>query len=130
MTDTSENFNARLTRIQSSRRGRGRGMGFIIHPDGVVTSIGRNSSSRLRFGFPLKGLLLAFVVAVAVKAYLLWFMGTDAYTLEVQRLFAGSAFERLAAFVLLPDVMTSWVVERYQDAYVFMQASIDARAAS
>ncbi len=125
MNDVSENFNDRLERINSGRRGRGTGMGFVIHPDGVVTSIG-GSSSRLRFGFPLKGLVSAMIIAVAVKAYLMWFLGTDIYILEVQRLLVGSAFERLAAIVLMPDGLTGWVIERYQDAYVFLQAGLAA----
>jgi hypothetical protein len=125
MNDVSENFADRLNRIQHGRRGRRSGMGFVVHPDGIVTSIG-GGSSRLRFGFPLKGLLTALVIAVAVKAYLMWFLGTDIYTLEVQRLLAGSAFERLAAIVLMPDTLTGWVVERYEDIYVFVQAGFAA----
>lgn len=125
MFDTTENFNDRLDRIQRGRRGRTSGMGFVIHPDGVVTSIG-GGSSRLRFGFPLKGLLTAMLIAVIVKAYLIWFLGTDVYTLEVQSLLTGSAFERLAAIVLMPDGLTAWVVERFQDLYLFVQAGLSA----
>ncbi len=125
MSNVSESFSERLDRIQRSRRGRSGGMGFVVHPDGVVTAIG-GSSSRLRFGFPLKGLLTALFIAVLVKAYLMWFLGTDVYTLEVQSLLSGSAFERLAAIVLMPDVLTEWVVERYADIYVFVQAGFAA----
>lgn len=127
MNDVSENFADRLNRIERDRRGHRRGMGFIVHPDGVVTSIG-GRSSRLRFGFPLKGLLTALFIAVLVKAYLMWFLGTDIYSLEMQRLLAGSAFERLAGIVLMPDVLTAWVVERYVDIYAFVQAGFAAAA--
>lgn len=68
----------------------------------------------------------ALFIAVAVKAYLIWFLGTDIYTLEVQRLLAGSAFERLAAMVLMPDALTSWFVEQYQNIYLFVQAGFAA----
>lgn len=125
MEQSTENFHDRLNRIQSGRRRRNGGMGFVVHPDGVVTAIGR-PSSRLRFGFPLKGLLLALIVAVAVKGYMMWFLGVDVYELQVASLFEGSAFERLAGFVLAPDRLTLWVVERYEDIYAFVEAGVAA----
>ena len=125
MVNETEHFNDRLNRIQRGRRQRRGGMGFVVHADGVVTAIGQ-PSSRLRFGFPLKGLLLGLVAAVAVKSYLMWFLGTDIYTLEVQTLLAGSSFERLAAMVLMPDAVTLSGVERFEDINVFIQAGMAA----
>lgn len=123
MVNETEQFNERLRRIQRSRRGKRGGMGFVVHPDGMTTPIGR-PSSRLRFGFPLKGMLAGLAIAVAVKAYLMWFLGNDVYTLEVQTLLSGAAFEQAAAMVLMPDVLSAWVVERYREIYVFVQAGL------
>ena len=120
-----EDFQERLDRIQTRREGRKNGMGFVVHPDGVVTAIGR-PKSRLRFGFPLKGLLLALVIAVAVKAYLMWVLGADVYGLEVQNLLQGSGPERLAGKILQSDALTMWVVERYNDIYAFVQGGLSA----
>lgn len=125
MVTHTNNFAQRLDRIQSQRRGRKGGMGFIVHSDGVVTAIGR-PSSRLRFGFPLKGLLLAFIAAVLVKGYVMWVLGTDVYAHEVANLLEGSSFERIAAHLMMPDVLTLWVVDRLDDAHTFIQAGFAA----
>ncbi|GAB5448787.1 hypothetical protein [Gymnodinialimonas sp.] len=125
MVNETEHFNERLNRIQRGRRRNRGGMGFVVHPDGVVAPIGK-PSSRLRFGFPLKGVLLGLMIAVAVKAYLMWFLGTDVYALEVQTLVTGAAFEQAAAMILMPDALSAWVVERYEDIYAFVQAGLAA----
>ncbi|NKX44157.1 hypothetical protein [Roseicyclus persicicus] len=67
----------------------------------------------LRFRFPFRGLLAAFVIAVAVKAYLIWFLGLDLYQAEVTELLNGTSFQQAAARILMPDQMTMWVVDRY-----------------
>lgn len=125
MVNETEHFNDRLNRIQRVRRRNRSGMGFVVHPDGVVSPIGR-PSSRLRFSFPLKGLLLGLVIAVAVKAYLMWILGTDIYALEVQSLVTGTAFEQIAAMILMPDALSAWVVERYDVFYAFVEAGLAA----
>lgn len=124
MVNETEHFSDRLNRIQRGQRRRS-GMGFVVHADGVVSPIG-HASSRLRFGFPLKGLLLGLIVAVAVKAYLMWFLGTDVYALEVQTLLSGAAFEQAAGMILMPDALSAWAVERYDAIYAFIQAGMAA----
>ncbi len=127
MVNETEQFQSRLHRIQRGRAKRRNGMGFVVHPDGVVTAIGR-PSSRLRFAFPLKGLVLALMVAATVKAYLIWFLGVDIYTLEIQSLLSGSAFEQVAGLILMPDAVTGWLVERFADIDVFVRGGIAAQA--
>lgn len=123
MMNETENFNDRLNRIQERRNGKSGGMGFVVHPDGVVTAIG-DPKSRLRFGFPLKGLVISFVIAVAVKAYLMWFLGTDLYTLQVQSLLTGTAFEQTAGLILMPDALSVWAMERYDEVYIAFQTRL------
>lgn len=127
MVNETEHFSERLSRIQ--RRRRPHGMGFVVHSDGVISPIGR-PSSRLRFGFPLKGLLLAFVIAVTVKAYLMWILGTEVYVLEVQTLLSGTAFEQMAGMILMPDGLSAWVVERYNEIHAFIQAGLAANTSA
>mmetsp|Transcript_3655 Transcript_3655/g.6731 ORF Transcript_3655/g.6731 Transcript_3655/m.6731 type:complete len:130 (+) Transcript_3655:291-680(+) len=129
MVNETESFHERLNRIQRVRRRNRGGMGFVIHPDGVVTPIGR-SSSRLRFGFPLRGLILGLVAAIAVKSYLIWALGIEIYSLNIQSLLSGTAFEQIAAMVLMPDALSQWVVERYDAIYAFMQAGLAASNAA
>lgn len=123
MENETENFQDRLNRIQQRRSGKNGGMGFVIHPDGVVTAIG-DPASRLRFGFPLKGLLLALVIAVAVKAYLMWFLGTDIYALQVQSLLSGTAFDQTAGIILMPDTLSTWTMDRINDVYIAFQTRL------
>ncbi|MEJ6391545.1 hypothetical protein [Gymnodinialimonas ulvae] len=100
----------------------------MVHPDGIVTAIGK-PSSRLRFAFPLKGIILSLMVAVAVKSYLMWFLGVEIYTLEVQSLLSGSSFERIAGLILMPDALTMWGMERFEDINVFIRGGLAAQAA-
>lgn len=127
MVNETQNFSDRLDRIQGTRRRNKGGMGFVVHPDGVVTAIGR-PSSRLRFAFPLKGLILGLMIVSAVKAYVMWFLGTDVYALEVESLLSGTSFEQVAALVLMPDPLTSWLVVQYEAIFVFVQAGLAANA--
>jgi len=127
MSKETEHFHDRMGLIQRRRRGRIAGMGFVVHPDGVVKPIGR-PSSRLRFTFPLKGIVVSFVLLVAVKAYAMWALGVDIYALEVGSMLEGSSFERVAAAIAMPDALTLWVVDRYDDAYAFIQGGLAATA--
>ncbi|WP_224813838.1 hypothetical protein [Hasllibacter sp. MH4015] len=125
MFTKTNSFDDRVNRIQRRRRTRRGGMGFVVHADGVVTAIGR-PSSRLRFGFPLKGLLIALTLAVLVKAYLIWFLGVDLYALEVTSLIEGAGYERIAGQIMLPDPISLWMVDRYDAIYAFIQAGMAA----
>lgn len=128
MVNDTQLFNERVNRIQSARRGRSGGMGFVVHADGVVSPIGK-PSSRLRFGFPLKGLFLGLFVAVAIKAYLMWVLGADVYALQVETLLSGAAFEQVAGLILMPDELTIWMGERYDQIYAFIQGGLAATEA-
>jgi len=129
MVQDTEQFHERLNRIQRGRRNRRGGMGFVVHADGIVTALGR-PESRLRFGFPLRGLLVALAISVAVKAYLIWFLGIDVYSLQVVSLLSGSNFEQVAGLILMPDALSLWVGERYEEAFAFIQAGLAANQGS
>ena len=102
-------------------------MGFVVHADGVVKPLGR-PSSRLRLTFPLKALLTAIILAVAVKGYAMWAIGADLYVLQVATMLEGSNFERVGLQVLMPDVLSLWAVDRYDDIYAFVQGGMAATA--
>ncbi|KPQ15528.1 MAG: hypothetical protein HLUCCO18_11960 [Rhodobacteraceae bacterium HLUCCO18] len=75
---------------------------------------------RLRFGFPVKGVIFASVAAVLVKAYLIWTLGDDVYGAAVSQLLSGNQFERAAGLVLAPDMVSLWLVDAYQYIYRFI----------
>lgn len=124
MAGNETTFPDRLERIENSRRGEPRGRrrhrarqtNAIVHPDGVVHSTSQRPR-RLRFGFPVKGVLLSAIAAVLVKGYLIWTLGDDVYGLAVAELLAGNQFERAAGLILLPDAMSNAVVDLYQYVY-------------
>jgi hypothetical protein len=108
MNQDYPNFRSRVQRIDRARRNRVVGE-FVLQSNGLLVPKQR----RLRFGFPLKGLILAFVIAIAVKAYLIWFLGLELYEAEVLELLSGTSFEQAAARILMPDQLTMWVVGGY-----------------
>lgn len=123
MAQDADSFQSRLDRIRRAQRRGRKHAGFVVHADGVVTAT-RPHSDRLRFGFPLRGLVLSMVLVVAVKAYLVWALGLDVYTAELARLLAGSSFERAAGYILAVDTVTIWVSERYQQGLEIVQAAL------
>lgn len=127
MLEEQESFVERLRRIEAEqksarlirRRPSRSEPVMVVHADGVVTRR-RATDDRLRFGFPLKGVLIAATLVVVVKAYLIWFVGPDAYSSMIAGLEAGSNFEQLAAQVLLPDYLSDRLVHVYDVIYLEM----------
>lgn len=108
MTQYDPNFKDRVERIESARRNRAARQ-YVLRPDGLMVSRQRH----LRFSFPLRGLILAFVITIAVKAYLIWFLGLELYEAEVLELLSGTRLEQAAARILMPDQLSMWVVGVY-----------------
>jgi hypothetical protein len=108
MNQDYPNFRSRVDRINYARQNQVQGE-FILQSNGLLVPKQR----RLRFGFPLRGLIMAFIIAVMVKAYLIWFLGLELYQLEMLELLSGTSFEQAAARILMPDQLTLWVVGQY-----------------
>jgi hypothetical protein len=127
MARNQTTFSDRVQRIEGSRpngvfsrrRDSGEAAGVVVHPDGFVQSMAPRPR-RLRFGFPLKGVIFASVVAVLVKAYLIWTLGDDVYGAAVSQLLSGNQFERAAGLILAPDTVSLWLVDAYQYIYRFI----------
>jgi hypothetical protein len=124
MAGNQTTFPDRLARIERARRGEPRGRRrpkgnerhLVIHADGVAQPTSKRPR-RLRFGFPIKGVLLSALAAVCVKGYLIWTLGDDVYGLAVAELLAGNQLERAAGLILLPDALSNAVVDLYQYVY-------------
>lgn len=127
MAQKQTTFSDRLQRIDENRRGyvfarrqeSKDSESIVVHPDGFVQSI-TVPSRRLRFAFPIKGVLFACVLAILVKAYLMWTLGDDVYASAVSQLLAGNSVERAAGLVLAPDMVSNWMVDVYQQIYRFV----------
>lgn len=125
MAQDQTTFSDRVQRIEGERASgnqrsvRGIDRGVVVHPDGFTQTI-TAKPKRLRFGFPLKGVIFASVLAVLVKAYLIWTLGDDVYGAAVAQLLNGNEFERAAGLILAPDAVSLWIVDAYQQIYRFV----------
>lgn len=126
MAQNQTTFSDRVGRIgnaraasRSGRGNRGADHGVVVHPDGFTQTI-TPRPKRLRFGFPLKGVIFASVVAVLVKGYLIWTLGDDVYGAAVAQLLNGNGLERAAGLVLAPDAVSLFVVDAFQQIHRFV----------
>ena len=67
-------------------------------------------------------MVLAVIITILVKAYLIWTLGDDVYGLAVAELLAGNQLERAAGLVLAPDRASLAVVDLFQYLYRFFAA--------
>lgn len=133
MAQNQTTFSDRLQRIEDTRRGgvfsrrrkRREKSGVVVHPDGFVQPI-LAPRRRLRFGFPIKGVIFAGAILVLVKAYLMWMLGDDVYGAAVAELLAGNQLERGAGLILAPDLVSNWLVDVYQTIYRFIGSIVTA----
>jgi hypothetical protein len=117
MNHSYSNFRSRVQRIESARRHRV-GKAIVFPSNGLVVPRQRH----LRFGFPFRGLVTAFAISVAVKAYLIWAIGLESYSAEVTALLNGTSFQQAAAQVLMPDQLSMWVVDQFDALAARMSA--------
>jgi hypothetical protein len=109
MNQSHSNFRSRVQRIESARRHRV-GKAIVFPSNGLMPPRQRH----LRFGFPFKGLVMAFAISVAVKAYLIWVIGLESYNAEVVALLNGTSVQQAAARILMPDQLTMWVADQFE----------------
>ena len=107
--DKPDSFMDRLERIKDAHD-FSVSHGFVARPDGLIVPM---SQPRLRFTFPLRGLLFAFCIALLVKSYLIWVLGHDVYSHAVIGLLNGSGIEQVAGKILMPDELSLWVVQGF-----------------
>lgn len=75
--------------------------------DGVLAPVERR---RVGFGASLRGIVYALGVLFALKAFLLFSLGTVTYTNRVAALDAGSIVEKMAGWMMQADPATQWIV--------------------
>ncbi len=116
LQDKTTTFADRLERIKDAHDYRS-SHGLVTRPDGLLVP---QSQPRLRFTFPLKGLLFAFFVALNVKSYLIWVLGHETFNHAVLGLMNGSPLERVAGKILMPDDLSMRVVGIYDRIAVLL----------
>jgi hypothetical protein len=128
MAQNQTTFSDRVQRIEgdgTSRLGRRRDA-FVVRimvSSFILTALFKPSQHRprrLRFGFPIKGVIFASILAILVKGYLIWTLGDDVYGAAVAQLLSGNQFERAAGLILAPDAVSLWIVDAYQQIYRFI----------
>lgn len=107
MECTDPDFRSRVDRINRARQNRARD---ACVPRGNRVFVPRHQ--RLAYSLPLKGLILAFVLVVMVKAGLIWIMGLDQFQIARAQLLDGSGVGQVAARILTPDQLSMAVVHQ------------------
>ena len=103
-------FNKRLNIIDRRHRKMSRGYMRLVERDGMLIPV---ANSRPRLGFPVKGLLLTLAAFMAFKGFLLTYLGPITYEGRVDKLADGGIGEQIAAWVMSPDVVTTWIATQF-----------------
>lgn len=105
MVNTNRNsFEERVNALKNKADPRTR-VEKRVTDDGLVVTVAKTSSSR-RSLFPVKGTLIAAVLFVAVKGFLLAEIGEPEYLERLDEMKRGTAIQVSAAFLLDADPAT------------------------
>ena len=117
MERIAPDFRSRVDRINRGRQDRA---GDALAVQGKPVPVPRHQ--RLGYRFPLKGLILAIVIVLMVKACLIWGMGLDQFQRERAHLLDGSGMQKVAARILTPDPLTMAVVPQINRLWTVVMA--------
>ena len=99
MSRDSDTFSARVSRILRHRQKLEAGFALKLDENNLI--VPRPRYVRLRF--PWRGLAMAALVALALKAWIMVALDPQGYDARLARLEAGHPVERIGAFVMQPD---------------------------
>lgn len=108
MNEQFREFQRRVGRIDSAYARR-IPAAFLMRSDGLLVP---KTRSRLRFYFPFRAVFAGFVAVMVVKGFLLFYLGEEGYVARMDAMLVGSAYEELAATLLMPDPVSLWTAER------------------
>ena len=106
MSQSQFDFDRRLQAITSDPNASGRARVMIVDDRGLIVS----KSVRRRHVFPLRGSLIPVAALLAFKVFLISYLGDGNYQERVNRLAAGSAAEKVGAWVMQVDPVTDLIV--------------------
>lgn len=98
-------FGERLRRIDRHHRKLSHGYVASMNHDGLVIARPRRKSS----GTPLRGLFLCLLVLMVFKGFLYAHLGEPAYGDRVALLEGGTVVEKMGAYAMKADPVTTWI---------------------
>ncbi len=114
----AEPFDERLGRIQKRHRKMANGYVTKMDKDGLISA---RPLRRIRF--PWKSMLLIAGLFILFKGATLAALGPQTYSERVDRLSRGNGSERIGAFLMQPEVATTWTARLMQP--LFQQAPVE-----
>ncbi|MCK4712908.1 MAG: hypothetical protein KAT26_08520 [Marinosulfonomonas sp.] len=110
MSDSNmKNFSKRVGRIDKRHDQLAGGYVASVNHDGlIVARVRRRSGPR----FPWKGVALCFVAFFAFKAFLLVQLGEATFNERVGKLQEGTVVEKVGAYAMSADPLTSWIASQ------------------
>jgi hypothetical protein len=106
MDSNMSRFNQRVNRIE---RGAAAHIpqNMYLRPDGLVAY----RRPIWRPGIPWRSMILAAICILALKGFMIWHQGTDAYAERLAGLQSGTRGAQIAAQVLSMDPVSTWLAE-------------------
>lgn len=102
------NFEVRMNKINRRHKRLSRGYVMSVNHDGLIIA-----QPKAKQGwFPWRGMLLALVGTLMVKAFMFAQIGAESYNGRVATLQAGNQVDQVGAFVLAADPATQWIAEQ------------------
>jgi len=98
-------FGQRIRRIDRTNRSLAQGYITTVNHDGLIIARPRRNSSH----FPFRGLFLGLLILLAFKGFLFAKLGPESYQDQVTLLQAGTAVEKVGAYVMKADPVTIWL---------------------
>ncbi len=103
-------FDKRLKRIVRRHDRMANGAVKTVNANGLIVARPRMYRPR----FPLKGLIVVLFLGFLFKGFLFAYLGEAAYGERVAALKAGTVMEQAGAWVMQPDVATTFIAQGIQ----------------
>ncbi|WP_371168507.1 hypothetical protein [Aliiroseovarius sp. 2305UL8-7] len=97
-----QDFQKRVRGVSRQHRRLSRGYVQLVERNGLLVP----KTSKVRRGFPIKGLLATIVGFVAFKAFLFNQVGAVNYTDRIDTLGQGTVLEKAGSWIMQADVLT------------------------
>lgn len=105
MSDVRNDFSNRLKLVERKHVRLARGYDCKVGRDGLIVF----RAKRRKVSFPYRGLVLLLLAFVGFKALVMAQIGDAAYLARIDALHQGPLFERVGAFVMQPDPVSTWI---------------------
>ena len=99
MMSQREPFYERIRRIQRRRRKLAQGFGLKIDENNLIVP----KPHLVALAFPWRGLCMALLVALGLKAYLMASLDSQTYASKLAALSRGDPVEQVGAWMMQPD---------------------------